>query len=55
MLKKTINGSIDPVDMLVAAWKATYGKDRVLGWIEMFEKRGGISGREFSKEDVIKG
>jgi transglutaminase-like putative cysteine protease len=44
-----------PVDMLVAAWKATYGNERVLGWIEMFEKRGRISGRDFSKEDVIKG
>ena len=44
-----------PVDMLVAGWKATYGKDRVMGWIEMFEKRGGISGRDFSEEDVVKG
>lgn len=43
-----------PVDMLVAVWKATYGNERVLGWIEMFEKRGRISGRDFSKEDVIK-
>ena len=44
-----------PVDMLVAGWKAVYGKDRVLGWIENFEKRGGISDRDFSKEDVVKG
>ena len=43
-----------PVDMLVAGWKATYGKDRVMGWIEMFEKGGGISGRDFSEEDVVK-
>ena len=42
-----------PLDMILAAWKATYGKDRVESWIEMFEKHGGISGRDFSKEDVI--
>ena len=42
-----------PVDMLVAAWKAAYGKDRVMGWIKMFEKLGGTSGRDFAEEDVI--
>ncbi|MBW2709044.1 MAG: transglutaminase domain-containing protein [Deltaproteobacteria bacterium] len=45
------------VDMLVAGWKAAYGEERVLGWIEgwikMSEKREGISGRDFSKEDVV--
>jgi transglutaminase-like putative cysteine protease len=43
-----------PVDILVNAWKAAYGKDRVQGWIEMFETQGRISGRDFSKEDVVK-
>jgi transglutaminase-like putative cysteine protease len=42
-----------PVGMLVAGWKAVYGEERVQSWIEMFEKRGGISGRDFAKEDVI--
>ena len=42
-----------PLDKILAAWKATYGKDRVEAWIEMYEKQGGISGRDFSKENVI--
>ena len=43
-----------PVEMLVAGWKAAYGEDRVQGWIETFKKRGGTSGRDFLKEEIIK-
>lgn len=42
-----------PVDTIVAAWENVYGKDRVRGWIEAFEASGGISGRDFTKEDVF--
>lgn len=44
-----------PLDMILAAWKAAYGEERVSDWIENFEKRGGISNRDFFKEDVVKG
>jgi len=42
-----------PVDNIVIAWKATYGKERVGKWIEAFEKSGGISSRDFDIEDVL--
>ncbi len=42
-----------PVDNIVTAWKATYGKERVGKWIEAFEKSGGISSRDFDIEDVL--
>ncbi len=42
------------VDMLVAGWKAAYGETRVQGWIETFKKRGGTSGRDFFKEEIVK-
>ena len=42
-----------PLDDIVNAWKVTYGKDRVRKWIEAFEKSGGISSRDFSREDVL--
>jgi len=44
-----------PLERILAAWKTTYGKDRVMGWIEMFEKRSGVSDRDFFEEDVVKG
>ena len=37
----------------LAAWKETYGEDRVKGWIEEFERSGGKAGRDFHKEDII--
>jgi len=42
-----------PVDDLVTAWEVIYGKERVRKWIEAFEKSGGISPRDFSREDVL--
>ena len=42
-----------PVDTIVAGWEEAYGKERVRGWIEQFEKSGGRSGRDFIKEDIL--
>jgi len=44
-----------PLDMILAAWKAAYGKDRVRNWIDAFEKHGTMLDRDFYKEDVVKG
>ena len=44
-----------PVDEIVAAWKETYGIDRVMGWINDFEKSRGRSSRDFASEEVWKG
>ena len=43
-----------PVNTIVEAWKAAYGQDRVKKWIEHLEKTGGMSLRDFAKEDVLK-
>ncbi len=43
-----------PLNMILEAWKTAYGEDRVQSWIQMYEKRGGVSGRDFSKEEVVK-
>jgi len=42
-----------PLDDILSAWKRTYGKKRVEKWIEAFEKSGGISSRDFNREDVL--
>ena len=42
-----------PLDDILSAWKATYGKERVAKWIEAFEKSGGMSPRDFNKEDIL--
>ena len=42
-----------PLDDILSAWKMTYGKERVKKWIEGFEKSGGKSPRDFSREDVL--
>jgi transglutaminase-like putative cysteine protease len=42
-----------PVSTIVSAWKKTYGKDRVERWIQMFERRGGISLADFHEEDAV--
>jgi len=42
-----------PIDDILSAWKRTYGKERVRKWIEVFEESGGISPRDFSREDVL--
>ncbi len=42
-----------PLEKIIAAWEQEYGKDRVRKWIAGYEKSGGKSGRDFSKEEVI--
>jgi transglutaminase-like putative cysteine protease len=42
-----------PVDEIVGAFKQTYGLERVLGWIDSFEKYGSVRHR-FDAEDVVK-
>jgi len=42
-----------PVDIIVAAWKEAYGKERVNGWIRKFETSGKITGRDFYAEEVL--
>ncbi len=44
-----------PVDTIVAAWKKAYGENRVANWIARFEKSGGISFRDFDREEIWKG
>jgi len=43
-----------PVEDIVTAWKAAYGRDRVQSWITMLEQAGGNSWRDFYREDVVK-
>lgn len=42
-----------PVDIIVDAWKATYGESRVNGWIAEFERSGGKSRHNFLMEAVF--
>ncbi len=42
-----------PVDVIVAAWKETYGEERVNGWIRGFEESRETSGRDFYTEEVL--
>ena len=42
-----------PVDIIVAAWKAAYGEDRVNTWIEGFERAEEMARRDFYNEDVV--
>ena len=42
-----------PVEKIVAAWKQTYGEDRVRQWIEGFEVSDGGDRRDFDAEDVV--
>jgi transglutaminase-like putative cysteine protease len=44
-----------PVDAIVAAWKNTYGEDRVGGWIEMFAQKENTAVPDFDKENVWQG
>jgi transglutaminase-like putative cysteine protease len=41
-----------PVARIVAAWETEYGRERVRRWIEDYERSGGLSGRDFNREDV---
>ena len=43
-----------PVEAIVRGWEDTYGAERVRGWIRMFEEGGGLTLRNFSKEDVVR-
>ena len=42
-----------PLEKIIAAWEQEYGKDRVRKWIAGYEKSGGKSERDFSREEVI--
>ena len=42
-----------PVEKIVAAWKETYGEDRVRKWIEGFEASDGGDRRDFDAEEAI--
>ena len=42
-----------PVNVIVEGWKQAYGTDRVEKWIALHEKFGGLTGRDFFKEEVI--
>ncbi len=44
-----------PVERILEAWYETYGKERVLKWIEAFEKAGGQRLADFDLEEVVKG
>ena len=41
-----------PVKEIVRAFEKTYGRERVLGWIESFEKYGDVRKGHFDAEDV---
>ena len=43
-----------PVQEIVTAWEATYGRQRVQGWIKDFEEHGRLMGRNFDREEIIK-
>jgi transglutaminase-like putative cysteine protease len=42
-----------PINVIVSAWKAEYGEERVEQWIRFAETHPGQSIRDFFKEDVI--
>ena len=42
-----------PVEAIVAAWKAAYGKVKVNAWIQAFERQGGMGKRDFYQEEVL--
>jgi transglutaminase-like putative cysteine protease len=52
----TYHGSYSdiPLDRILAAWRETYGMERVQAWIDAFEKAGGARLADFDKEDVYK-
>jgi transglutaminase-like putative cysteine protease len=41
-----------PVDLIVAGFKEAYGRERVGAWIAEYDRWGGLSLRDFEKEDV---
>lgn len=42
-----------PVDLIVAGFEEAYGSNRVKEWISEFEKRDGLSLRDFDTEEVL--
>jgi transglutaminase-like putative cysteine protease len=44
-----------PVDEIVAAWEATYGRERVAGWIQDFSGPASRTESHFETEDVVQG
>lgn len=42
-----------PVEKIVRAFEDTYGRERVQGWIESFEKYGDVRKGRFDSEDVV--
>ena len=42
-----------PVAQIVTAFEKTYGRERVQGWIENYEKNGNIRRGRFETEDVV--
>jgi len=42
-----------PVGRILAAWRDTYGEDRVARWIAAFETPEGLSGRDFQSEEIV--
>lgn len=41
-----------PVELILSSWEATYGKERVAGWIDAIEKKKNTE-RNFEKEDIV--
>jgi transglutaminase-like putative cysteine protease len=42
-----------PVEEIVAAWEKEYGQERIRRWIQEYETKKGVSGREFDKEETL--
>jgi transglutaminase-like putative cysteine protease len=42
-----------PVEEIVCAFEKTYGRERVQGWIEDFEKYGNVRKGRFDREDIV--
>jgi hypothetical protein len=43
-----------PVEEIVNSFRKTYGRERVQGWIESFERHGDMRRGRFETEDVVK-
>ncbi|MFH1529859.1 MAG: transglutaminase family protein [Pseudomonadota bacterium] len=44
-----------PVDEILAAWEAEYGRDRVRAWIHRNKGTDGATARDFDREEIWKG
>ncbi len=42
-----------PIDVILDGWKEVYGEEKVRAWIEIYERSGDRSPRDFYKEDII--